>query len=98
MTDEIEKLPIDPKENPNHDDLTYLAKVLNLPSPSTMKKVGDEFKTSLVAAVLAVIIFGIPIVDEVLKKSGVGDNFITLMGMKIIIFVILFYIISKKMQ
>lgn len=98
MTDIIKNLPLDPNEKVDNDDLTYLSKILKLPTPRTVKKVANEFKISLLAALLAVLIFGLPVIDNIAKNNNIADNAVVIMGIKVIIYVILFYIISKRLQ
>ena len=98
MTDIIKNLPLDPNEKVDNDDLTYLSKILKLPTPRTVKKVANEFKISLLAALLAVLIFGLPVIDNIAKNDNIADNAVVIMGIKVIIYVILFYIISKRLQ
>jgi len=97
MSDNIKDLPLDPNDKSNPEDLKQLSKLLNLPPPETVKKVASEFKNSVIAAVLALVIFGLPFSDTLIKKFKVGDNPTLILTLKFVIFVILFYIISKKM-
>ncbi len=98
MSDNIKDLPIDPNDKPDPEDLKQLSKLLNLPPPEVVKKAASELKNSIIAAVLAVVIFALPISDTILKKFKVGDNPTLILTLKVVIFVILFYIISKKMK
>lgn len=92
MGDKLTDLPTDKSSNPSQEDMDV---ILNLfKNKEAMTKVTGEFRHSIYGGILFLILSS-SIFDNLIKSTGC-DNKIYIMGIKLILFVILFYIISKR--
>jgi hypothetical protein len=89
--DEVAYLPLnDENENADKEEINIL-KIMNLPNKKETKVVFKEFKLSIVAAILYAIL-SLPFMNNMIEK--LTGNFYQQLGVKLILFTVLFYIIQ----
>ena len=104
MGDPINKLPTDTKSSINKSDMTIISNLFKNDSvnnsnnsnnsPPNDKEEASPFKDSVLGGVLFVVL-SLPIVDKAIKSFLSHNDFIIL-GIKFLLFVILFFIMKKR--
>jgi len=94
MGDLIEQLPTD-KSDITHQE-KYILDTLFSKNISTLNKVMKEMREGVIAGLLF-IIFSLPFMDSIIKKiiTSANSSPIILMGIKAILFVIVFYVVRN---
>lgn len=92
MGDNLKDLPTDKSSNPPREDIDI---ILNLfKNKEAMTKVTGELRYSIYGGILFLILSS-SILDNLIISAGCSNK-IYIMSIKLILFVVLFYIISKR--
>ncbi len=94
--DNIDQLPVDNQPIPKNELAIINSIFKTKEGKDTISATASEFKDAILGVVLALIIFAFCLGDSFIKSWGCSGGSI-LLGIKVIVYVILFYIIKKRL-
>ena len=92
MGDRIDNLPTDDTTQSSKSDIEMMSTLFK--NKEQVSKVTNELKDTIIAAVLFTIL-SIKCVDKIIKSTGIQSD-IYVFGIKLVIFMFLFYILKNR--